>query len=1090
MVATATAAAGITVAPATTASATGPVGYYTAVAAPPLVAAGSSSSYAVRVRNVSLLPVTSVRIAVPAGFTVTALGPALAGDDAWTLSNQTCTPSTPPPCTGAGGTYLQADAPTHGQLPDPLWPLMSVVVSFQASAAVTAGTYTWGTAVATIPGIDWLNLALLGPAPTTTVYANAAASLVVSGLPTGPVTAGTALTPTVTAVDSHGNLASGYRGTVHFALSPAGLVALAAPAAATSTGTTLPGDYTFTAGDAGRHTFTGLTLTGAPAQGFAVTDLADASVTGSATVAITPGPASSLKLTAPPTATAGSSFPVAVTAFDQYGNTATGYTGTVHFTSDDNQTGTQLPGDYTFLASDAGTHGFPVTLTRAGSRTLTVGDGTRSDHAGVQVAPGGATRLAVAGPEGPVTAGEPFDLTVTVSDAFGNLVPGFTGTVHFGSSSDGATLPDDYTFGPADAGSHTFAGGATLVVSGGDTIGVADDQDGLDPASTVVTVTPADATRIAVSGGGHVVAGQPEPFTFSVEDQYGNLVTTSTAPVAFACTGVGVAPGSCPAASQFAGGQVSVSPVLTVAGAQTVTASSTGLADGVGHVVVDPAEAYAVVLTGPGAPVVAGAGFGATAKLVDAYGNLEAGDSGTQVALSIASPVTPFPAGAPTAGGVATFTGLHVTVAGGYVLTAAVTGLSEGAAGLTVLPDASTDHLVVTSAPSASVPAGTPFSLGISVQDQFANTDTTNAVPVLLTSSPTVTGLPATVSTSGGTSTFGPFTLTVPGTYVFGASSSGLPGTSASVTVVPANASRILVTGVADEATSPHLPHPVVGKPFDTTVQFLDAYGNVAPLGSGVTLTLSHTTGTGTIAGTFQVGAPAGASGATIVGSTYSALENAVVLQVSATGGTLTPGSITTDVAGQAATVTGTPNVAIPPINSLDPQTGVPCVLSATQATCSQFVLPKGALNAVYLYQTKCDAGCKTGGGTTAQIVYGTATLTDAGGNALYSRAHPAALAIKCYSTLCPHPDPMPPGQRYDLHELKEDVAANPVEFTVFLPGSKTQTFTAIATICTKAGVVDAGKYFCIDPAKSGRDTKKNYTAYVLFFGDPKGRVT
>ena len=366
VVATATAAAGITVAPATTASATGPVGYYTAVAAPPLVAAGSSSSYAVRVRNVSLLPVTSVRIAVPAGFTVTALGPALAGDDAWTLSNQTCTPSTPPPCTGAGGTYLQADAPTHGQLPDPLWPLMSVVVSFQASAAVTAGTYTWGTAVATIPGIDWLNLALLGPAPTTTVYANAAASLVVSGLPTGPVTAGTALTPTVTAVDSHGNLASGYRGTVHFALSPAGLVALAAPAAATPTGTTLPGDYTFTPGDAGRHTFTGLTLTGAPAQGFAVTDLADASVTGSATVAITPGPASSLKLTAPPTATAGSSFPVAVTAFDQYGNTATGYTGTVHFTSDDNQTGTQLPGDYAIASATRSSAGgsAPSTISR------------------------------------------------------------------------------------------------------------------------------------------------------------------------------------------------------------------------------------------------------------------------------------------------------------------------------------------------------------------------------------------------------------------------------------------------------------------------------------------------------------------------------------------------------------------------------------------------------------------------------------------------------------------------------------------------------------------------------------------------------
>ena len=65
------------------------------------------------------------------------------------------------------------------------------MLSFQATAPATAGTYTWGTAVGTYPGLNWLNLALTGPPPTTTVYANPAASLVVSGLPTGPVTAGT-----------------------------------------------------------------------------------------------------------------------------------------------------------------------------------------------------------------------------------------------------------------------------------------------------------------------------------------------------------------------------------------------------------------------------------------------------------------------------------------------------------------------------------------------------------------------------------------------------------------------------------------------------------------------------------------------------------------------------------------------------------------------------------------------------------------------------------------------------------------------------------------------------------------------------------
>ena len=47
---------------------------------------------------------------------------------------------------------------------------------------------------------------------------------------------------------------------------------------------------------------------------------------------------------------------VTVTALDAYGNMATGYTGTVHFTSSDGQA--VLPANYTFIAGDAGVHTF------------------------------------------------------------------------------------------------------------------------------------------------------------------------------------------------------------------------------------------------------------------------------------------------------------------------------------------------------------------------------------------------------------------------------------------------------------------------------------------------------------------------------------------------------------------------------------------------------------------------------------------------------------------------------------------------------------------------------------------------------------
>src|SRR5262249_37743910 len=54
------------------------------------------------------------------------------------------------------------------------------------------------------------------------------------------------------------------------------------------------------------------------------------------------------------------------------------------------------------------------------------------------------------------TAGEAHLLTVTALDSFGNVMTGYTGTVHFGSSDPRAVLPADYTFNATDAGVHAF----------------------------------------------------------------------------------------------------------------------------------------------------------------------------------------------------------------------------------------------------------------------------------------------------------------------------------------------------------------------------------------------------------------------------------------------------------------------------------------------------------------------------------------------------------------------------------------------------------------------------------------------------------
>ena len=63
---------------------------------------------------------------------------------------------------------------------------------------------------------------------------------------------------------------------------------------------------------------------------------------------VTPAAADHILITGPSNASAGTPFDIVVTIQDQYGNTVTGYTGTVTFSSDDPEA--ILPDDYTFTA--------------------------------------------------------------------------------------------------------------------------------------------------------------------------------------------------------------------------------------------------------------------------------------------------------------------------------------------------------------------------------------------------------------------------------------------------------------------------------------------------------------------------------------------------------------------------------------------------------------------------------------------------------------------------------------------------------------------------------------------------------------------
>jgi hypothetical protein len=166
-------------------------------------------------------------------------------------------------------------------------------------------------------------------------------------------TAGNAFSITVSALNSSGQVDPNFTGTITFASTD--------PLAG------LPASYKFTTADQGVHTFT-VTLKRAGAQTIGAID----ATSGSATLTVAPAAASQLVVSGPSSVTHGTAFSLTVTAEDPYGNVATGYTGTVHFSSSDSTA--TLPANYMFKAADNGTHTFSVTLRRRGTQTITVTD--------------------------------------------------------------------------------------------------------------------------------------------------------------------------------------------------------------------------------------------------------------------------------------------------------------------------------------------------------------------------------------------------------------------------------------------------------------------------------------------------------------------------------------------------------------------------------------------------------------------------------------------------------------------------------------------------------------------------------------------
>ncbi len=292
------------------------------------------------VLKVIVLPTTHFRITAPSmaplgtpvSFTVTAL-------------DQFNNP------TGSGYTGTVHFSSTDGSVAFPL-----------NNATLTNGTGTFSAifntvGTQTLSATDTATSSIAATTSPIAVSMPVLSEFLVNAIASSAVTAGSAFILTVRAADQFGNPRSDFTGPVTFTTTD--------PQVATLTGITMTNGFGVTLGAL-------KTVAGGP---WTISAIAGTLKGTSGPITVTPASADCFTVTAPVPATAitGTPLNLTVTAYDQFQNVATTYTGKVHLTSSDPKA--ILPADAT-LSGGIGT--VAVTLNSAGSQTVTASDAVSS----------------------------------------------------------------------------------------------------------------------------------------------------------------------------------------------------------------------------------------------------------------------------------------------------------------------------------------------------------------------------------------------------------------------------------------------------------------------------------------------------------------------------------------------------------------------------------------------------------------------------------------------------------------------------------------------------------------------------------------
>jgi hypothetical protein len=275
------------------------------------------------------------------------------------------------------------------------------------------------------------------------------------------------------------------------------------------------------------------------------------------------GGATHFVVSASSSATAGASFSISVTAKDQYGNTVTSYSGTVHFSSSDGQA--VLPAN-SGLTSGVGT--FSVTLETSGSQKVTATDTANSAITGVAsltvTAADDLAKIVISPGAASVTAGVAQAYSAEGFDQYGNDL----GPVAASYSVNGNPISGSSV-------TETIVGSYTIIAA----YGILSDS-----ATLTVNAAPLDHLTISPIDAS-ITAGGSQVYSVEAFDQYNNDLGSATLSATFTVNGVGI---SGNVVSETLAGSYNI---VASEGGKSVSTTLTVNAGPLDHILINPKTA-------------------------------------------------------------------------------------------------------------------------------------------------------------------------------------------------------------------------------------------------------------------------------------------------------------------------------------------------------------------------------------------------------------------------------------------------------------------------------------------------------------------